>query len=140
MNLLRVDHTAIAVADLDEALARYRRIWGLQPSERQVVPDQHVEIAFLPVGNTLIELVQPTDPESGVARFLQARGEGLHHIGIAVDDIGRELQELHNQGVRLIDPRPRRGLHGLIAFVHPAGTGGVLVELVQHRADQLLQA
>jgi methylmalonyl-CoA/ethylmalonyl-CoA epimerase len=140
MNLLRVDHTAIVVANLDEALARYARIWQLAPSIRAEVPDQRVEIAFLPVGETQLELIRPLDSESGVARFLERNGESLHHVGIAVDDINAELENLAQEGVELIDRRPREGVHGLIAFVHPRGTGGVLIELVQNVHDAWLQA
>jgi methylmalonyl-CoA/ethylmalonyl-CoA epimerase len=140
VNLLRIDHTGIAVRDMDEALARYKRIYGLEPSERVTVVDQHVEVAFLPVSDTRVELVQPTDMESGVARFLQKHGEGLHHIAFLVEDIHRELKRLRDEGVELIDREPREGPHGLIAFVHPRGNGGILVELVEHSADQFLQA
>lgn len=140
MNLLRIDHTGIAVRDMDEALLRYKRLYGLEPSERVTVPDQHVEVAFLPVSDTQLELVQPTDNQSGVARFLGKHGEGLHHVGILVEDIHRELKHLANEGVEVIDREPREGPHGLIAFVHPRGTGGVLVELVEHVGDRYLQA
>lgn len=132
MTVERVDHTAIAVQDLDEALKRYHRLLGLRVASRDRVPDQKVEIAFLAGGDTLLELITPTDADSGVARFLERRGEGLHHVGLLVDDIRRELQRLAEEGVELIDHEPRRSVHGLIAFVHPRGTGGVLLELVQH--------
>lgn len=140
MNLLRVDHTAIVVADMDEALARYQRIWGLEPRIRREVPDQRVEIAFLPVGDTQLELIRPLDAESGVARFLEQHGESLHHVGIAVGDIRAELETLSQEGVQLIDREPRHGVHGLVAFVHPRSTGGVLIELVQNTHDAWLQA
>lgn len=140
MNLLRIDHTGIAVRDMDEALARYKRIYGLEPSERVSVPDQHVEVAFLPLSDTRLELVQPTDTQSGVARFLEKRGEGLHHVGILVEDIHRELQRLAGEEVDLIDREPRPGPHGLVAFIHPRASLGVLVELVEHRDVRFLQA
>src|SRR5579875_509028 len=140
MNPRRIDHTAIAVRDLDEAIARYQRLYGIGSVERLPVADQQVDVAFLPVGDTMLELVSPTTNTSGVARFLERRGEGLHHIAFAVYDIERELDSLRREGVRLIDDQPRRGAHGVVAFVHPEGTGGVLVELVQHVADQELQA
>ena len=140
MNLLRVDHTAVVVRDMDEALDRYRRLWGVEPDTRAAIPDQKVEVAFLPIGDTQLELVCPTDPASGAARFLEQRGESLHHIGILVEDIRAALDELENNGAELIDRAPRRGVHGLIAFVHPRATGGVLVELVEHAGDQELQA
>ena len=140
MNVLRLDHTAVVVPDMDEALARYGRLYGVEPSERTRVPGQHVEVAFLSFAGTQLELVQPLDPDSGVARFLERHGESLHHIGFLVEDISAELRELASAGVELIDPEPRRGVHGLIAFVHPRGTGGVLVELVEHRDEEALQA
>jgi methylmalonyl-CoA epimerase len=130
----RIDHTAIAVRDLDEAIERYQRLYGVHGVERSQVLDQGVEVAFLALGDTKIELVSPLDDASGVARFLNKRGEGLHHIGITVDDLERELERLTRQGIELIDRTPRPGVHGRIAFCHPRGTGGVLVELVQHDA------
>ncbi len=132
MNVERLDHTAIVVRDLDEALGRYQRLFGARCTDRTTIPDQEIEMAFLSFGDTLLELIQPIDNVSGVARFLERRGEGLHHIAFAVDDIHHELQRLHSQGIELIDERPRRGVHGQIAFIHPRSTGGVLVELVQH--------
>jgi methylmalonyl-CoA epimerase len=137
---LRIDHTAIAVADMDEALARYGALWEVQTTLRTEVPEQGVEVAFLPIGDTQLELICPLDASSGVARFLDTHGESLHHIGLQVEDIRSELRRLEEQGVQLIDREPRRGVHGLIAFVHPRGTGGVLVELVEHVHDDWLQA
>ncbi len=130
----RIDHTAVAVRDLAEAVTRYEGLLGGRAGERIVMADQGVEVAFVSMGDTQLELVQPLDPTSGVARFLDSRGEGLHHVGVAVDDLVAELRRLEADGVRLIDRVPRRGAHGLIAFIHPHGTGGVLVELVQHEA------
>ena len=129
--MLRIDHTAIVVQDMDGAIERYRRLFGVVPRDRATIPDERVEVAFFPIGDTQLELICPTDPSSGVARFLAKRGEGLHHVGILVQDIGAELGRLADQGVELIDREPRPGAHGSIAFVHPRGTGGVLVELIQ---------
>ncbi len=140
MNLIRIDHTGIAVRDMDEALERYKRIYGLDARERVTVPDQHVAVAFLPLSDTQLELVQPTDGQSGVARFLEKHGEGLHHIAFLVEDIRRELRRLQEEGVELIDREPRKGPHGLVAFIHPRGTGGVLTELVEHTGARFLQA
>ncbi len=134
--MLRIDHTAIVVRDMDGAIERYRRLFGAEPRDRATVPDQRVEVAFLPIGDTELELICPTDPSSGVSRFLAQRGEGLHHVGILVQDISAELGRLADQGVELIDRAPRRGTHGSIAFVHPRGTGGVLVELIQRDKRQ----
>jgi methylmalonyl-CoA epimerase len=139
VNLLRIDHTAIVVRDLDEAMERYGRLYGLHRAERGKVPLQPVEAAVLPIGDTRLELIQPTDTKSGVARFLEKRGEALHHIGIQVQDIRRELQQLADEGVELIDREPRRGLEGLVAFVHPKASGGVLIELVEKIGDELIQ-
>lgn len=131
MTPLRLDHTAIAVADLGEAIPRYCRLYGLQAGPRLTVPEQQVEVSFLTAGDTQLELISPTTADSGVARFLTSRGEALHHIAFLVADIRAELDQLAAEGIRLIDREPRPGAHGLVAFLHPRGTGGVLVELVQ---------
>jgi len=129
---LKIDHTAIVVRDIDVALDRYRALLGTPLVESIVVEEQSVRVAFLPLGDTNLELVEPTDPNTGVARFLERNGEGLHHVGVEVADIHDEIKRLVNGGVRLIDHSPRRGPHGLIAFVHPSASGGVLIELVQN--------
>jgi methylmalonyl-CoA/ethylmalonyl-CoA epimerase len=131
MRFARVDHTAIVVANLDDSLARYRQLFSVEPGDRRIVPTQQVELAFLNIGDTQLELICPTDDSSGVARFLARHGESLHHVGIAVANIRDELQRLEAEGYALIDREPRRGPHGLIAFVHPRSTGGVMFELVQ---------
>lgn len=125
---------------MEEALARYKRVYGLEPSERVTVRDQHVEVAFLPLSDTQLELVQPMDSQSGVARFLEKHGEGLHHIACLVEDIQRELKRMEDEGVELIDREPRNGPHGKIAFIHPRGSGGVLIELVENTEGRFLQA
>jgi methylmalonyl-CoA/ethylmalonyl-CoA epimerase len=127
----RVDHTAIAVRDLDEALARFEPLLGVTAGERVLIPDQGVVAVFLRLGDTQIELIQPVDGGSGVARFLDRRGEGLHHVAFEVDDLKAELARLEESGVELIDREPRRGSHGQVAFLHPRPTG-VLIELVEH--------
>jgi methylmalonyl-CoA/ethylmalonyl-CoA epimerase len=127
----RIDHTAIAVGDLETAVAKYSAMLPTHAIERTSVPDQHVEVAFLRYGDTALELIQPTTPNSGVARFLARRGEGLHHIAFAVDDLRAELSRLSSAGIDLIDRQPRRGAHGLVAFIHPRSSG-ILIELVQH--------
>jgi methylmalonyl-CoA/ethylmalonyl-CoA epimerase len=131
LTIRRIDHTAIAVRDMDEAIDRYGRLYGARSVERTRVPDQGVEVAFLMLGDTSLELVSPLEKSSGVSRFLDKHGEGLHHIGLLAENLETELDRLASAGVELIDRRPRRGVHGRIAFVHPRGTGGVLVELVQ---------
>lgn len=130
----RIDHTAIAVRDLDQAIQRYTRLFGATLSHRSTIAEQRVEVAFLAFADARLELLQPLDEESSVARFLDRRGEGLHHIALAVDDIEAELDRVAALGGELIDRRPRRGAHGRVAFVHPRTTGGVLVELLERDA------
>lgn len=132
----RLEHVALAVADLDAALAHYREVWGLEVSERQRVDDQGVEEAMLPLGESHIQLIAPTGPETTVGKFIARRGEGLHHVAYEVDDLESTLAELKAKGVRLIDEVPRRGgRDDMIAFVHPAGNRGLLVELIQRPAS-----
>ncbi|MDE0080634.1 MAG: methylmalonyl-CoA epimerase [Caldilineaceae bacterium] len=126
-----IDHVGIVVHDLDEALATYCGILGFRLLERLHAPDHGVEIAFLDAGHSTVELLSPTDNESGTARFLARRGEGSHHVCFAVPDIAQALNELRAQGVRLIDETPRQGIHGLVAFVHPQAAHGVMIELLQ---------
>jgi methylmalonyl-CoA/ethylmalonyl-CoA epimerase len=130
--LNKIDHVAIAVINLDAAIEDYRRRYGVAPFHREVVEDQMVEEALIPVGESLIQLVAPTREESTVARFLARQGEGLHHVGFEVADLVAVLAKLRDEGARLIDEAPRRGSRGAqIAFVHPKGGLGTLVELVQ---------
>lgn len=128
----RIDHVGIAVADLDAALAFFRDALGLELDAPEDVPSQRVRAHFLPAGEAAIELVEPTAGDSPIAAFLAKRGPGLHHVALRVDDIVAALAELKARGVRLIDETPRPGAHhSLIAFIHPASTHGVLVELKQ---------
>jgi methylmalonyl-CoA epimerase len=128
--LLRVDHIGIAVRDLEESMALYTLLFGAAADHVEEVADQGVRTAFFKAGETDIELLSPTSPDSPVARFLAKRGPGIHHICFAVADIQANLRELAAQGVVLIDQRPRRGAHNKrIAFLHPGSTGGVLLEL-----------
>ena len=124
-------HVAVVVADLDEALARYRLL-GFAGGERFVLAEQAVEVATLRSGTGWIELIRPTDPDGPIARYLAKRGEGVHHVAYAVPDLRASLNELAAAGIRLIDATPRIGAHGWrIAFVHPESCAGVLTELVQ---------
>jgi methylmalonyl-CoA/ethylmalonyl-CoA epimerase len=124
-------HVAVVVADLDEALARYRTL-GFFGGERLVLAEQAVEIATLRSGTNWIELIRPTDPNGPIARYLAKRGEGVHHVAYAVPDLIATLNDLRAAGIRLIDAEPRTGAHGWrIAFVHPESCAGVLTELVQ---------
>jgi len=124
-------HVAVVVADLDEALARYRAL-GFSGGERFVLAQQAVEVATLRSGTGWIELIRPTDPDGPIARYLAKRGEGVHHVAYAVPDLIAALNDLEAAGIRLIDTTPRIGAHGWrIAFVHPESCAGVLTELVQ---------
>ncbi len=127
----QIDHVGIVVQNLDDALATYCDILGFRLLERLDAPAHGVELAFLDAGHSTIELLSPTDEQSGTARFLARRGEGAHHVCFAVTDIAQTLEDLRARGVRLIDETPRRGVHGLVAFIHPQAAHGVMIELLQ---------
>jgi methylmalonyl-CoA/ethylmalonyl-CoA epimerase len=127
-----IDHTGIAVADLEQSLAFYRDVLGLALVHRETLLEQGVEAVLFDVGDSHVELIAPLGPETGLARFLGRRGPGLHHVAYRVDDIEATLASLSAAGVRLIDERPRTGIRGSrVAFLHPAATGGVLTEIVE---------
>lgn len=124
-------HVSVVVASIAESLPFYRGMLGMQAGPIRELTDQHVRAVFLTAANTRIELIEPTDPESGVARFLAARGKpALHHVCFVVDDLRSALVALDAQGVELIDREPRPGAEGDVAFLHPRASGGVLVELI----------
>ena len=128
----RMDHLAVVVADLDEALTFWRDALGLDVAEVADVPAERAAIAFLPLENGEIELVQPTDDESGIARYLAKRGPGMHHVCLEVDDLDAMLQRLKARGVQLINPEPVTKENGVrYAFIHPKSAFGVLVELYE---------
>jgi len=127
----RVHHVAIVVRDMENALGTYRDRLGLPLDVLLPIESDGVRIAFLPIGESNIELVEPTDPSTGVARFLETRGEGFHHVCLEVDDVAAELDRLAADGVELIDTAPRRGAEGPVAFIHPRSCNGVLVELIE---------
>ncbi|MFC1848096.1 methylmalonyl-CoA epimerase [Chloroflexota bacterium] len=127
----KVDHVSIAVNNLDEGLKTFGNLLGIKPSHIEEVPDQGIKAAMIMVGDVEIELIEPTKPDSGVAKFLEKKGEGIHHICFEVDDVDKELESLASQGVELIDKQGRKGLAGKIGFIHPRSTKGVLVELAQ---------
>jgi methylmalonyl-CoA/ethylmalonyl-CoA epimerase len=129
---MKVDHIGIVVRDIAAALKVYQAALGLPLQDTSDLADQQVRVAFLPIGESNIELVQPTSDDTGIARYLANRGEGIHHICIEVEDIKGTLAQLEAHGVQLIDQEPRQGAHGRVAFVHPKGTHGVLLELVEH--------
>lgn len=132
MRLERIHHVAYAVDDIDAALPVYTERFGMTVDVRERLDDQGVEAVSLVAGSSLVELIQPVDPEGGVARFLERRGPGLHHVAFEVADLVGTLAELRDDGAELIDDKPRRGLGGhMIAFIHPRASGGILTELVQ---------
>ncbi|MEO7272020.1 MAG: methylmalonyl-CoA epimerase [Vicinamibacterales bacterium] len=130
---VRLDHVGIAVADLTQALAFYRDALGLEVDPPEEVPSQQVRVHFIPAGGPTLELLEATSDTSPIAASIAKRGPGLHHVALEVDDLVAALAELASRGVRLIDHEPRPGAHGsLVAFIHPASTHGVLVELKQN--------
>ncbi len=130
----RIDHVAIIVHSIEQALGFYRDTLGVEPSDIREVPTEQVRIAFLPMGGpggSEIELIEPTTLDSSLAKFLEKRGEGMHHICLEVDDIDAALQEMQDKGVPLLDKQPRIAAEGRAIFLHPKGTNGVLLELVE---------
>jgi methylmalonyl-CoA epimerase len=132
---MRLDHVALVVRDLEQVAGFYQRAFGLAITRRYELPEQGVRVAFLrgSPGGAELELVQPTDPTTGVARYLESRGEGMHHLCFEVEDLEAELARLRELGVELIDTVPRQGAEGRVAFVHPRGAHGVLIELLERR-------
>ena len=132
MRLTQIDHVGIAVDDLEAAVERYRRAFGVEPTYRERVESQGVEEVLFAVGASYIQLLGALGPDTPVGRFLERRGPGVHHVGYRVEDVASALEHLRTEGLRLIDDAPRPGSRGTsIAFVHPSDMGGVLVELVQ---------
>jgi methylmalonyl-CoA/ethylmalonyl-CoA epimerase len=130
-----IDHIGVAVEDLDAAVALYEQSLGMPVQHRETVEEQGVEAVLLGVGASHVELIRPLSSESGVARFLERNGPGLHHVAYGTDDIEAALESLREAGMRLIDEQPRTGIrNSRVAFVHPKSTGGVLTELVQPAA------
>ncbi|MDK2820311.1 MAG: methylmalonyl-CoA/ethylmalonyl-CoA epimerase [Clostridia bacterium] len=136
MKVLKVDHIGLAVKSLQDTLPFYEEILGIKSNGTEEIPDQKVRVAFLPVGDSEIELLEATEPDSPIAKFIESRGEGLQHIALRVDDIEATIAELKEKGVRMIDEKPRYGAGGAsIAFVHPKATKGLLLELSQRNDD-----
>ena len=132
MKLLRINHLGIASPTLQEAMDRMGRLFDMEVEHVEEVPEQRVRTAFFPVGPSTLEYLEATDPASPVGKFLEKKGPGIHHVAFEVDDVDQAVQELLAKGVRMIDQLPRAGAHGCrIAFIHPAETGGVLMELCQ---------
>ena len=129
--LKKINHIGIAVRSIESGIAPYRAL-GLEPEGEEVVEEQKVRVVFLTVGESRIELLEPTSPDSPVAKFIEKKGEGIHHIAFQVENIEEALAQAEAQRLRLIDKRPRSGAHGTrIAFLHPKSTGGVLMELCE---------
>ncbi len=129
--LTKINHVAIVVGDIDESLKFWRDAMGIDLHHIEDVPSQKSMVAFLPLGESEVELVKPTSDDSGVAKFLAERGGGMHHLCFEVDDIAAKLADLKEKGVRLIDEVPRELPGRKMAFIHPKSTGGVLVELYE---------
>ena len=133
MNISHIEHLGIAVKSLDEAIPYYENILGMKCYSIEEVADQKVKTAFFKVGQTKLELLEPTSDESPIAKFIEKRGEGIHHLAFTVEDgVANALAEMEGKGVRLIDKAPRKGAEGLnIAFIHPKSTHGVLTEFCE---------
>ncbi len=128
---MKIDHLGIAVKSLDESLMFYRDQLGLEVSLRETIDKEKVNVAMLPLGEPRIELLEPTQPDSVIGKFIEKRGEGLHHIAVRVPDLNASVEKLRASGARLLN-EPREGAGGhLYVFVHPSSTGGVLLELIQ---------
>ncbi len=130
MKVLKLDHIGIAVKDLQESLRFYEEILGLKCEGTEVVEEQKVRVAFLPVGDTEVELLESTDEDGPIAKFIEKKGEGIQHLAFRVDNIEAAIEEMKEKGMRMIDEKPRYGAGGAkIAFCHPKSTNGILVEL-----------
>jgi methylmalonyl-CoA/ethylmalonyl-CoA epimerase len=130
MKALKVDHIGIAVSNLDEAIKVYTEVLGLELAGTEIVEEQMVKVAFLPVGDTEVELLESTSPDGPIAKFIEKNGEGIQHIAFKVDNIEEAIKAMQDKGLRMIDESPRYGAGGAkIAFMHPKSTGRVLIEL-----------
>jgi len=129
--LKRIHHVGIVVPDLEKAMGLWRDLLGLSLTKSATIQDQGVKAALLKAGDSEIELLEPLNPDNGVAKFLSRRGGGLHHVCFETEDVVRELEAARAKGIQLIDQKPRPGLAGMICFLHPKATRGVLVEYAQ---------
>ena len=129
--LKKIHHVGVVVPDLERAMRLWRDLLGLRLMKSEIIRDQGVKAALLLAGESEIELLEPLNPENGVGKFLARRGGGLHHVCFETDDVARELEAARAKGIQLIDQQPRRGLAGMICFLHPKATRGVLVEYAQ---------
>ncbi|HHY44550.1 MAG TPA: methylmalonyl-CoA epimerase [Firmicutes bacterium] len=132
----KVNHIGIAVNDLDATMKAVKDIFGVEVAGVEEVPSQKVKVAFVPVGDTRLEFLEPTAEDSPIAKFLASRGEGMHHIALETDDVAGDLKKAEEGGARLIDREPRPGAHGTkVGFLHPKSTFGVLMELVEEAGE-----
>ncbi|MBT3315695.1 MAG: methylmalonyl-CoA epimerase [Anaerolineae bacterium] len=132
--ITKINHIAVAVSDIDKSLSFWRDALGLELAELRDVPAESAQIAFLPVGGTEVELVRPTTDDSGLAKYIEKHGEGMHHLCLETDDVDAMMAQLKEKGIQLINESPRTGADGKkYAFIHPKSTGGVLVELYEVR-------
>jgi len=134
MKATHIEHIGIAVKNISDSISYYENVLGLKCYSIEEVKDQKVKTAFFKIGETKIELLEATDPDSPIGKFIENKGEGIHHLAFAVNDIESSLKEVEAKGIRLIDKTPRKGAEGLeIAFLHPKSTGGVLTELCEDK-------
>lgn len=137
MKPTHIEHIGIAVKNLEESIAYYEQVLGLTCYAVEEVADQKVKTAFFMVGQTKIELLESTDPEGPIGKFIEKKGEGVHHLAFAVDNLENALQETAEKGIQLIDKAPRKGAEGMhIAFLHPKSTFGVLTEFCEDKSKQ----
>lgn len=137
MGVKHIEHIGIAVKNLDQAVSLYEMILGTKCYKQEFVPEQKVKTAFFKVGTTKIELLESTDPDGPVGKFVAKKGEGIHHIAFSVEDIDGQLRYYEQEGVELIDNKSRKGAEGFdIAFLHPKSTAGVLIEICENRKEE----
>lgn len=133
----KIDHIGVAVNNLEESLHIFKDVLGMKCSGEEEVKEQNVRVAFLPVGESEIELLESTSPDGNIAKYIEKKGEGIHHIAFEVEDLDVMLKKLQKKGVRLIDKEPRYGAGGArIAFLHPKSTNGILMELCEHKSQK----
>jgi methylmalonyl-CoA/ethylmalonyl-CoA epimerase len=141
MKPTHIEHIGIAVKNLEESIKFYEEVLGLQCYNIEEVADQKVRTAFFQVGDTKIELLESTDPEGPIGKYVEKKGEGIHHIAYAVENIEDKLRHAEEQGIRLIDKKPRKGAEGLdIAFIHPKSTHGVLTEICEDKTQKIINS
>jgi methylmalonyl-CoA epimerase len=134
---MRLEHIGIAVKSIEERLKLWQDLFGFRVEMEEEVPEQKVKVAMLDVGGVTIELLEPLSDDGPIAKFIEKRGEGLHHLSFEVDDIESKMEDLKGKNIRMIDEVPRKGAHcSRIAFIHPSATGGVLIELSQKEDNQ----